>query len=86
MTTLPPGGAARQISLQVAPLNTKLTFLGVEGSPPLRRRLSALGFRRGAPFEVVQRVSGGGRIVSIAGARIALGRDLLASAFAEEAQ
>lgn len=73
------------LSLQQAPIGAELTFVRVEGNPPLCRRLSALGFRRGAPVSVVQRVTGGGRVVSIAGSRIALGPAILRQAFAEVA-
>lgn len=75
--------AMDRVSLQDAPIGVELTFASVEGNPPLCRRLSALGFRRGAPVRVVQRVAGGGRIVDIAGSRIALGRQILDHAFAE---
>lgn len=72
-----------RVSLQDAPIGVELSFASVEGNPPLCRRLSALGFRRGAPVRVVQKVAGGGRIVDVAGSRIALGRTILDHAFAE---
>ncbi|MCH8612161.1 FeoA family protein [Arsenicicoccus dermatophilus] len=39
-----------------------------------RRRLAELGLRTGATVEVVHRTAGGGRVVAVAGARIALDR------------
>lgn len=71
------------VSLQQAPIGAELSFVRVEGNPPLCRRLSALGFRRGAPVSVVQKAAGGGRIVSVAGARIALGAAVAEQAWAE---
>lgn len=71
------------VSLQDAPVGVELAFIRVEGDPPMCRRLSALGFRRGAPVSVVQRVVGGGRVISVAGSRIALGAPVLRQAFAE---
>lgn len=49
------------------------------GSAPaaLRRRLAELGLRPGAAITCVQRTAGGGRIVDLAGSRVALGRDVL---------
>ncbi|MDA8439452.1 MAG: FeoA family protein [Propionibacterium sp.] len=64
-------------SLLQAPVRTPLTVRRADGSPEFRRRLAALGVRRGARVHVVHRTTGGGRIVSVAGARIALGRDVL---------
>ncbi len=64
-------------SLLQAPVGTPLTVRRADGAPEFRRRLAALGLRRGARIHVVHRTIGGGRIVSVAGARIALGRDVL---------
>lgn len=83
MSASPDTARPRQVSLEAAPFGVELAFTRAEVSPPLSRRLSALGFRRGAPLQVVQRASGGGRVVSVAGARIALGSEVLANAFAE---
>lgn len=73
------------IPLVSLPMGELGTFLRVEGNPALCRRLAALGFRKGAPISVEQRVSGGGRIVSIAGSRIALSSEILASSYVERA-
>lgn len=80
----PASSSGTVVSLQHAPLGVELTFVRLEGNPPLCRRLSALGFRRGAPVSVVQRASGGGRIVSVAGSRIALAASVLEHAFAQQ--
>ena len=51
---------------------------GPRGAPgPLRGRLAELGLREGASIQVVQRTAGGGRIVGIAGTRLALGAEVL---------
>ena len=79
MTLIAPStGGSREWSLVEAPARTPLTLRRTEGAPEFRRRLAALGLRRGARLSVVHETIGGGRIVSVAGARIALGRDVLA--------
>ena len=55
-----------------APLRTPLTLTDCLADPDLTTRLSRLGLRRGARLEVVQRTSGGGRVVAVADARVAL--------------
>jgi Fe2+ transport system protein FeoA len=45
--------------------------------PALRSRLSTLGLRCGAKIEAIQKTAGGGRIVSVAGSRIAMDRSVL---------
>jgi ferrous iron transport protein A len=48
------------------------------GLPVARaRRLAELGLRRGAQERVVQRTAGGGRVVAVGGARVALDRATL---------
>lgn len=71
------------IPLVALPMGELGTFLRVEGNPALCRRLAALGFRKGAPISVEQKVSGGGRIVSVAGSRIALSSEILACSYVE---
>ena len=70
--------------LSSAPLGALLTFVRAEGNPALCRRLSALGIRRGAQVKVVHKTAGGGRVLSVAGSRIALDRGMLERLFAEE--
>ena len=59
-----------------APLHTALTLVHAPDS--CRQRLSSLGLRIGAPFSLVSRTTGGGRVALVAGSRIALGSTLLA--------
>lgn len=49
--------------------------------PEMARRLAALGLRRGAQLTLMMRTAGGGGIVSVAGARIALDHSMLAELF-----
>ncbi len=83
---LPPTPAeSLEWNLILAPLRTPLTVRRADGDPAFRRRLAALGLRRGARVSVVHGTIGGGRIVSVAGARIALGREVLACLYVERA-
>ncbi len=54
---------------------------GTGARPDLARRLAALGLRRGAQVTLLMRTAGGGGIVSVAGARIALDHSMLASLY-----
>lgn len=72
-------------SLDQAPRGAALTLLRADGSPELCRRLAALGLRRGAQVTVMHDTAGGGRVVQVAGARIALDRSMLQRLFAEAA-
>lgn len=60
------------LTLLDAPRGTALTLVGSGTSERMTRRLAELGLRRGATLEVMQRTAGGGRVVSVAGGRIAL--------------
>ncbi|MFT3862258.1 FeoA domain-containing protein [Micropruina sp.] len=71
----------RTVTLANAPLATPLTLCAVPTE--LRHQLSRLGLRPGAGFAVVRRSTGGGRIVSVSGARVAIGRPVLARLEAE---
>lgn len=73
-----------QLTLATAPDGARVTVLSVRAAPELARRLGALGLRPGTQVEVLHRVSGGGRIVSVAGARLALDRTILHAIEAEE--
>ena len=64
-------------SLARAPIGIELRVIGADGPTALTRRLSELGLRVGSHVRCVQKTSGGGRIVDVAGSRIALGRDVL---------
>ncbi len=50
-------------------------LIAVRTDDAVRRRLAQLGLRVGAELTVVRATAGGGRIVAVAGARIALDRD-----------
>lgn len=63
------------ITVAEAPLATPLTLSTVPDEHAWR--LSRLGLRRGVAFTVLRRSTGGGRIVSVAGSRVALGAALL---------
>ena len=65
------------MDLTNAPLDTPLTLLTVGGAVTSRRRLATLGLREGASFRLLTRTIGGGRIVLVAGSRIALSKDLV---------
>jgi ferrous iron transport protein A len=65
-------------SLSRAPIGIELRVVEAAGPTALTRRLSELGLRVGSHVRCVQKTAGGGRIVDVAGARIALGRDVLA--------
>lgn len=71
-------------TLADAPLATPLTLAEVPSAHA--RHLSRLGLRPGAAFSVLRRSTGGGRIVSVAGSRVALGRALLRGVRVEAAR
>ena len=72
-------------SLARAPIGIELRVVGAVGPSALTRRLSELGLRVGSHVRCVQKTSGGGRIIDVAGSRIALGRDVLGSVQTVEA-
>lgn len=76
-----PGDSDAEISLDRAPVRTPLVLGRLEGSPEFLRRLSALGLRRGSQVSIVQATVGGGRIVAVSGARVAMGRSVLAQLY-----
>ena len=59
-----------------APLGTTLTLVAIDNTTS-RRRLATLGLREGARLRVLHRTIGGGRVVLVAGSRIALSHDLV---------
>jgi ferrous iron transport protein A len=63
--------------LASAPHGVPLTVVGTGAEREVVRRLAELGLRPGAHLRSVQRTAGGGRVVDVAGSRIALGRRLL---------
>lgn len=71
------------LTLASAPLRAPLLVLRLRTQPDLTKRLGAFGVRPGAPVRIMQRASGGGRIVGVAGSRIALDQSILAAIDAE---
>lgn len=64
------------VPLSAAPPAGLLHVVATPSDPALRRRLQDQGLRPGTPLTVVRRTAGGGLVVAVAGARLALGRDL----------
>jgi ferrous iron transport protein A len=73
------------LDLESAPLNADLTLVAIGGSSGTQRRLATLGLREGASFRLVTRTIGGGRILLVAGSRIAISRELVRQLRAEVA-
>ncbi len=72
-------------TLAHAPLLVEVQVTDAATAPAaLRRRLAEMGLRAGARVRTMQKTAGGGRIVDVAGARIALGRDVLAQIGVED--
>jgi len=65
------------MTLTHAPLHEPLVLVGTSLDGHHARRLSSLGLRPGAQLWIVQRLAGGGRVVAVAGARVALGVPIL---------
>ncbi len=61
-------------TLQSVPTRRPVRLTLVDLPLVARRRLAELGLRAGATVEVVHRTAGGGRVVAVAGSRIALDR------------
>lgn len=74
----------RALPLTKAPLATPLTLAEVPQEHA--RHLSRLGLRPGTAFSVLRHSTGGGRILSVAGARVALGAALIRAVSAEVVQ
>lgn len=72
------------LTLASAPLREALLVVRLRTAPELTKRLGTFGVRPGAHVEILQRATGGGRIVAVAGSRIALDRVILAAIDAEE--
>lgn len=74
---------AEQFVLNRAPLGIPLVLTRLGVAPQIRHSLARLGLRRGVPVTVVRRIGGGGRILGVAGARIAVEASVLAHIDAE---
>jgi len=57
----------------------RVVIRNVDGPAPLVRRLAEMGIRPDALVTALHRTAGGGRVVDVAGARIALARSVLRS-------
>ncbi len=57
-----------------APLHAPLLLAGVSVDGKSQRRLVSMGLREGVRLSVQQRLAGGGRVINVAGARVALGQ------------
>ena len=65
------------ISLATAPIGVPMTLVACLTDPMLRGRLSILGLRPGARIRLIHATPGGGRVLAVAGSRIALDRSVL---------
>ncbi|HOB06303.1 MAG TPA: FeoA family protein [Propionibacteriaceae bacterium] len=64
------------VPLREAPAGSPLHVLETSSDLTARRRLAAQGIRVGATVSVVRRAAGGGLVVAVAGARVAIGQSL----------
>lgn len=60
--------------LDRAHLGVPVTLVAVDSPEPVRRRMAEMGLRVGARVTVIQRTAGGGRLLGVAGSRIAVDR------------
>lgn len=60
------------VTLATVPLSTCGVIVDVHSADGPRRRLAEIGLRPGAQVTVLRRTGAGGRIVAVAGSRIAL--------------
>ncbi len=72
-----PDVLAKSIPLCDLPLGVAAHVQSVVAPPAMQRRLAELGIRSGVALSCTQRCAGGGRIVSIGHARLALDRAAL---------
>lgn len=68
---------AMQLRSDPVPVGARLTLVRVDAPTQTARTLAALGLRRGCQFTVSHVTAGGGRVVQVGGARIALDRAVL---------
>ncbi len=67
------------MTLDRAALAVPVVVRTATGAPDVRRRLGELGLRRGATVTCLRRTSGGGRLLDVAGTRVAVGADVLSA-------
>lgn len=73
------------LTLDAAPLGTPLVLMGTHPDSTVARRLASLGLRRGARVSLTQKLTTGGRIVSVGGGRVAIDARVLRGLAAEVA-
>lgn len=64
------------MSTTLAQISGAATITSVQGDPKIMRRLAEMGLRTGSHIRVLYRTAGGGRVVSVGGARVALDAQL----------
>ncbi len=77
--------SSAEISLDRAPVHGSFVLGRFDLPPEVAHRMSALGLRRGSQVRVVQTTVGGGRILAVCGARVAMGRGVLGQIFGQAA-
>lgn len=70
-------GYGARVTLDNAPIGTTVVVAAAQLSAPRTRRLAELGLRPGATVHVLRRTAGGGRILALQQARIAVDRWVL---------
>lgn len=70
---------AAECLLRDIPVGSCATITTAAASPTVGRRLRELGLRRGAEVTVMQKTSGGGRVVKVRGTHYALDKRALDS-------
>lgn len=71
-------------TLDRAPLGAPLLLTATHHDASVARRLASLGLRRGVRVSLVQKLAGGGRILSVNGGRIAVDARVLAHLMVED--
>lgn len=69
------------VTLEEVPGQATVTL--VDGTTAMQRRLAEMGVRVGSHIKVLYRTTGGGRVLSVDGARIAIDSGLAAAIHAE---
>jgi ferrous iron transport protein A len=71
------------VPLDSAPLGTRLVLTEAVIEPAPAHRLASFGLRVGSEFSLLSRTAGGGRVILVAGSRVAVGKPLLTGLRAE---
>ncbi|MDR0959337.1 MAG: ferrous iron transport protein A [Propionibacteriaceae bacterium] len=67
---------ATVLSLDEAPVDVPVVVVPAPEGTSAAHRLATLGWRPGAVVSVIRRTAGGARVVSVGGARVAIGHTL----------